>query len=38
MATGNFLQLLSEPFTRDTPLKLDREKATAYGSPPKKYA
>ena len=27
MATGNFLYLLSEPFTRDTPLKLDREKA-----------
>src|SRR6202011_6020917 len=27
MATGNFLHLLSEPFTRDTPLKFDREKA-----------
>jgi hypothetical protein len=27
MATGNFLHFLSEPFTRDTPLKLDREKA-----------
>jgi hypothetical protein len=25
MATGNFLNLLSEPFARDTPLKLDRE-------------
>jgi hypothetical protein len=32
MATGNFLQLLSEPFTRDTPLKLDREKAIAFSS------
>ena len=27
MATGNFLNLLSEPFVRDTPLKLDWEKA-----------
>jgi hypothetical protein len=27
MATGNFLHVLSEPFTRDTPLKFDREKA-----------
>ena len=26
MATGNFLHLLSESFTRDTPLKFDREK------------
>ena len=26
MATGNFLHLLSEPFTRDAPLKFDREK------------
>ena len=27
MTTGNFLHLLSEPFTRDTPLKIDREEA-----------
>ncbi|MET4241318.1 hypothetical protein ABIB07_004549 [Bradyrhizobium sp. RT10b] len=27
MATGDFLNLLSEPFTRDTPLKFDREKS-----------
>jgi len=26
MTTGNFLYLLSEPFTRDAPLKFDREK------------
>jgi len=26
VAAGNFLHLLSEPFTRDTPLKFDREK------------
>jgi hypothetical protein len=27
MAAGNLLHFLSEPFTRDTPLKFDREKA-----------
>jgi hypothetical protein len=27
MTTGDFLHLLSEPFTRDTPLKFDREKS-----------
>jgi len=27
MAADNFFRLLSEPFTRDTPLKFDREKA-----------
>src|SRR5215510_14979130 len=27
MTAGNFLHHLSEPFTRDTPLKFDREKA-----------
>src|SRR6516165_7614278 len=27
MTTGNFVHLLSEPFTRDTPLKIDREEA-----------
>src|SRR3981189_2357962 len=26
MPTGNFLNFLSEPFTRDAPLKFDREK------------
>jgi hypothetical protein len=30
MATGNFLYLLSEPFTCDTPLKFDRETAVVF--------
>jgi hypothetical protein len=30
MAALNFLHLLSEPFTRDTPLKFNREKAVVF--------